>query len=67
MRQDIVDVLKTSHMDLVRALIGQPPFALHCWKKAHMMLRAVAAFRLADFSPYWQKGWLSNSGIEHYK
>ena len=43
MRQDIVDVLKTSHMDLVRALIGQPPFA--CWRMAHLKLKAVFLFR----------------------
>ena len=45
MRQDIVDVLKTSRMDLVRALIGQPPFAVRCWYMAHLKLGAVAAFR----------------------
>ena len=45
MRQDIVDVLKTSHMDLARALICQPPFALHCWRMAHLELKAVFLFR----------------------
>lgn len=50
MRQDIVDVLKTSRMDLVRALIGQPPFAVHCWHMAQLKLRAVAAFRYSVYS-----------------
>ena len=45
MRQDIVDILKTSHMDLIRALIGQPPFALHCWCVVHLKLKAVFLFR----------------------
>lgn len=45
MRQDIVDVLKTSHMDLVRALIGQPPYAVHCWRMAYIKLMAAFAFR----------------------
>ena len=45
MRRDIVDVLKTSRMDLVRALIGQPPFAVRCWRMAHIKLKAAAAFR----------------------
>ena len=35
MRQDIVDVLKTSHMDLVKA----------CWRMAHLKLKAVFLFR----------------------
>ncbi len=46
MRQDIVDVLKTSHMDLVRALIGQPPYAVRCWRMAHLKIMALFAFRL---------------------
>ena len=45
MRQYIVDVLKTSHMDLARSLIGQPLFALHCWCMAHLKLKAVFLFR----------------------
>ena len=27
------------HMDLVKALIGQPPFALYCWRMAHLTLK----------------------------
>lgn len=45
MRQDIVDVLKTSRMDLVRALIGQPSYAVQCWHMAHLKLMAAFAFR----------------------
>lgn len=45
MRQDIVDVLKTSKMDLVRALIGLPPYAIHRWQMAHLKFMAVFAFR----------------------
>ena len=46
MRQDIVDVLKTSRMDLVRALIGQLPYAVRCWRIARLKLMAAFAFRL---------------------
>ncbi len=45
MRQDIVDVLKTSHMDLVRALIGLPPYAVHRWHSAYLKIVAGLAFR----------------------
>ena len=45
MRHDIVDVLKTSRMDLVRALIGQPSYAVHCWHMARLKLMAAFAFR----------------------
>ncbi len=45
MRQDIVDVLKTSHMDLVRALIGLPPYAIHRWHSAYLKVVAGLAFR----------------------
>jgi len=48
MRQDIVDVLKTSHMDLVRALIGQPPYAVYCWRMACVKLKAIFAFRFGE-------------------
>lgn len=46
MRQDIIDVLKTSHMDLVRALIGQLTYAVRCWRMAHLKIMAAFAFRL---------------------
>lgn len=45
MRQDIVDVLKTSHLDLVRALIGLPPYAVHLWHSAYIKIMAGFAFR----------------------
>lgn len=45
MRQDIIDVLKTSRMHLVRALIGQPPYAVRCWRIAYLKMMAVFAFR----------------------
>ena len=45
MRQDIIDVLKTSRMDLVRALIGQPPYARYCWRMAYVKMMATFAFR----------------------
>ncbi len=45
MRQDIVNVLKTSRMDLVRALIGQLPYAVRCWRMARLKLTAAFAFR----------------------
>ena len=45
MRQDIVNVLKTSHMDLVRALIGLPPYAVHRWHMAYLKMLAMFAFR----------------------
>ena len=53
MRQDIVDVHKTSHIDLIRALIGQPPFALHCWRMAHLKLKAVFLFRYIYVCTHW--------------
>jgi myosin-9 len=40
MRQDIIDVLRTSHSDLVRALIGLPPLAVHRW---HLAFRTIVA------------------------
>ena len=45
MRQDIVNVLKTSHMDLVRALIGLPPYAVHRWHMGYLKMLAMFAFR----------------------
>ena len=45
MRQDIIDVLRTSHMDLVRALIGLPPYAVHRWHMAYLKIIATFAFR----------------------
>ena len=45
MRQDIVDVLKTSRMDLVRAMIGLSPYAVHRWHTAYLKVVAGIAFR----------------------
>lgn len=45
MRHDIVDVLKTSKMDLVRALIGLPPYAVHRWHSAYLKVMAGFAFK----------------------
>ena len=45
LRQDVVDVLKTSKMDLVRALIGLPPYAAHRWHMAYLKVRSAFAFR----------------------
>ncbi len=47
MRQDIVDVLKTSRMDLVRDLIGLPPYAVHRWHMAYLKILAGIAFQTA--------------------
>ena len=46
MRQDIIDVLRTSHMDLVRALIGLPPYAVHRWHMAYRKVVSTFAFKL---------------------
>ena len=46
MRQDIIDVLRTSHMDLVRALIGLPPYAVHRWHMAYHKVVSTFAFKL---------------------
>ena len=48
MRQDIVQVLRSSHMDLVRALIGLPTYAVHRWHMAFLKLSASFAFRCAQ-------------------
>ena len=45
MRQDIVDLLKTSKMDLVRALIGLPSLACSKWRRLKLMVVAVHAFQ----------------------
>ena len=45
MRQDIIDVLRTSHMDLVRALIGLPPYAVHRWHMAFLKVTTTFAFK----------------------
>lgn len=45
MRQDVVDVLATSRMDLVRALIGLPPFAVHRWRIATKAVLAMIFFK----------------------
>jgi hypothetical protein len=47
MRQDIIDVLRTSHMDLVRALIGLPPYAVHRWHMAYHKVVSTFAFKKA--------------------
>ena len=46
MRQDIIDVLRTSHSDLVRALIGLPPLAVHRWHLAFRTIIASSTFKL---------------------
>ena len=46
MRQDIIDVLRTSRMDLVRALIGLPPYAVHRWHMAYRKVVSTFAFKL---------------------
>ena len=48
MRQDIIDVLRTSHMDLVRALIGLPPYAVHRWHMAYHKVVSTFAFKLVS-------------------
>ena len=45
MRSDIVNVLQASHMDLVRALIGLPPYTVYRWQMAYLKVMAVFAFR----------------------
>lgn len=45
MRQDIVELLKTSKMDLVRALIGLPSLASSKWRCLKLMVLAVHAFQ----------------------
>lgn len=45
MRQDVIDVLATSKMDLVRALIGLPPYAVHRWHTAILSVMAAIWFR----------------------
>ena len=45
MRQDVVDVLKTSRMDLVRSLIGLSPYAIHRWRIAIQQILAILAFK----------------------
>ena len=45
MRQDIIDVLRTSHMDMVRALIGLPPYAVHRWHMAYHKVVSTFAFK----------------------
>ena len=45
MRQDVVDVLKTSRMDLVRSLIGLLPYAVHRWRIAIQQILAIIAFK----------------------
>ena len=44
MRQDVLDVLATSRMDLVRALIGLPPYAVKRWHLAINTVLAVTYF-----------------------
>ena len=45
MRSDIVNVLQASRMDLVRALIGLPPYTVYRWQMAYLKVIAVFAFR----------------------
>ena len=47
MRQDIVDVLKTSKQNLVRALIGLPSVAAARWGRVRTLLLATAVFKEA--------------------
>ena len=47
MRQDIVDMLKTSKQNLVRALIGLPSVAVTRWGHVRTLLLATAIFREA--------------------
>ena len=47
MRQDIVNVLKTSKQNLVRALIGLPSVAAAQWGRVRTLLLATAIFREA--------------------
>ena len=45
MRQDIVEVLKTSKQNLVRALIGLPSVAAAQWRRVRTLLLATAIFK----------------------
>ena len=45
MRQDIVDVLKTSKQNLVRAIIGLPSVAATRWRKVRTLILATAIFK----------------------
>ena len=45
MRQDIVEVLKTSKQNLVRALIGLPSVAAARWRRVRTLLLATAIFK----------------------
>ena len=47
MRQDVVDVLKTSRMNLVRALIGVSSYAVHRWHVAVGVVQAAILFAKA--------------------
>ena len=43
----MIDVLATSKMDLVRTLIGLPPYAVHRWRTAMTTVMATLFFRSA--------------------
>ena len=45
MRQDVVEVLKTSHMDLVRSLIGLHSYAAHKWRIIISTVYGAVRFR----------------------
>ena len=45
MRQDVVEVLKTSHMDLVRSLIGLHSYAAHKWRIVISTVYGAVRFR----------------------
>ena len=45
MRQDIVDLLKTSRRDLVRGLIGLPTLACSNWRNLKFVVLATQAFQ----------------------
>ena len=45
LRSDIVNVLQASRMDLVRALIGLPPYTVYRWHMAYLKVMAAFAFR----------------------
>ena len=45
MHKDIVEVLKTSRSDLVRALISLPSLAVRHWSKIRVLILATAIFR----------------------
>ena len=44
MRQDVVEVLKTSRMDLVRSLIGLQSYAVHRWRLAAATVLGAVRF-----------------------